>query len=224
MTDNWYYHSEEFGQVGPVSLDKLKRILAALSNPKAVLVWHSGLKDWVDASNVRELSGILTAAENRSAKAAREILAQRPSGVACQGCGRELGKRATRCPDCGAKAPKSMGKQIVAGSLIAVGIFAFVLTTHETSTTTQPRVTEHFMKRDAYGCRSKEAFERVARYAGEKDHQAFLLAIISGNCPTLKKGQTVALEDTALFSGLLCVRPTGEIGCYWTFVEAVGDR
>lgn len=84
------------------------------------------------------------------------------------------------------------------------------------------------MKRGSFGCKSKDNFEKWVRLLvdGDKDaaKQFMMVSIMSDQCALLDEGQTVALDDTAIFSGLLCVRPRGAIDCLWTNLEAVGNR
>ncbi len=54
MSDGWYYLSAE-GHVGPLSLERLKEILATFPNRIDVLVWSEGFPNWERAENVPEL-------------------------------------------------------------------------------------------------------------------------------------------------------------------------
>jgi hypothetical protein len=54
VSDGWYYLSAE-GHVGPLRLEKLKKILATFPNGKDVLVWREGFSGWERAQNIPEL-------------------------------------------------------------------------------------------------------------------------------------------------------------------------
>lgn len=48
--------------------------------------------------------------------------------------------------------------------------------------------------------------------------------IMTGMIKTIPKGTMVEIEDTAIFSGLIKIRPKGEVQSYWTVTGAVyGD-
>ena len=56
------------------------------------------------------------------------------------------------------------------------------------------------------------------------DREAFskelLKSLMSGQCIRFRAGQVVQIEDTALFSGMIKLRPAGSTEGYWTNVEA----
>ena len=58
MSDVWYYAEGE-KTVGPVKLAELTAILSRVSIAKEVLIWRTGLADWVKAENVQELAPYL---------------------------------------------------------------------------------------------------------------------------------------------------------------------
>ncbi|WP_410052566.1 DUF4339 domain-containing protein [Bradyrhizobium sp. SZCCHNR1070] len=53
LSDIWYY-TDYKGQVGPVSVQQLKDVLARVSEPASVLVWRDGFAEWKRASDVPE--------------------------------------------------------------------------------------------------------------------------------------------------------------------------
>ena len=55
MSDGWYY-SDEFGQIGPLSLQDLKKKLDSIRNPADAFVWRAGFPDWMEVRTVAELS------------------------------------------------------------------------------------------------------------------------------------------------------------------------
>lgn len=88
------------------------------------------------------------------------------------------------------------------------------------------RAQEQTISSDNYfGCTSKDYFEKIASYAADKDLEAFkkalLAGLLDGTCTMFKRGETVYLEDTSIFSGLVKVRRRGETLEYWTAMEAV---
>ena len=46
-----YYYGKDEEKIGPLSLDELKKV----DIKDDTLVWHEGLKDWVKASELKEL-------------------------------------------------------------------------------------------------------------------------------------------------------------------------
>jgi hypothetical protein len=109
---------------------------------------------------------------------------------------------------------------------------AYVGAVHPTATTRPatalPTSNDYFVKQDTFACRSKELFERSVRYLVDRDEGAYkkllLGGVASGQCVFLKEGEKVFLGDTAIFSGLVCARPKGEMDCFWTYTEAVARR
>ena len=61
VQDVWYY-ADRNGQVGPLSLQKLRETLASFSTANAsdVSVWHAGFEDWKFAKDVPELGALQT--------------------------------------------------------------------------------------------------------------------------------------------------------------------
>jgi hypothetical protein len=74
------------------------------------------------------------------------------------------------------------------------------------------------------GCQMRDDYEYLTSLSVQGDMDAFrtayATAIVTGRCVKLKPGATVYLDDTALFSGLIRVRPKGELAAYWTGAEA----
>ena len=55
VSDKWYYaHDDQ--QVGPLTLQELKKALAAFSNAEDVLIWCRGFADWKQVKDVPELN------------------------------------------------------------------------------------------------------------------------------------------------------------------------
>ncbi|XSC44032.1 DUF4339 domain-containing protein [Bradyrhizobium sp. RDT10] len=50
----WYY-ADYKGQVGPLTLEQLRKILPKFPEPASVLVWRDGFADWAKAGDVAEL-------------------------------------------------------------------------------------------------------------------------------------------------------------------------
>jgi hypothetical protein len=51
----WYYADYE-GQVGPLTLEKMRNIIPKFPEPASVLVWRVGFANWARAGDVAELS------------------------------------------------------------------------------------------------------------------------------------------------------------------------
>lgn len=73
------------------------------------------------------------------------------------------------------------------------------------------------------GCQTKEMTSKLTSFIVDRDKEAFtklaLAGVLTGQCRTFSVGETAYLEDTAIFSGLVCVRPTGSVNCYWGPME-----
>lgn len=54
MPDAWYYATPE-EQVGPISLQELKKTLPTLPNVKDVYIWHDSLPEWIRAGDLAEI-------------------------------------------------------------------------------------------------------------------------------------------------------------------------
>lgn len=91
---------------------------------------------------------------------------------------------------------------------------------------TPPRAKgEMIIQGDAkFGCVDRDRFETLGRLIVEGDQSAFksqmLSALLQDQCVPFKDGETVYLEDTVLFSGLIKVRRKSEGTEYWTTIEA----
>jgi len=83
---------------------------------------------------------------------------------------------------------------------------------------------KHIVSDNYFGCEDRTQFEKIGSYAVNHDQQAFTQALdeglVDGSCVMFTSNETVYLTDTALFSGLIKVRPQGETQEYWTNVEA----
>jgi hypothetical protein len=76
-----------------------------------------------------------------------------------------------------------------------------------------------------FGCTDRDYFDRLVKYAVQKDLEAFKLGLASGlvsqTCVSFNDGESVFVADTAIFSGMVKVRRKGEVAEYWTNLEAV---
>jgi hypothetical protein len=82
---------------------------------------------------------------------------------------------------------------------------------------------DHRMVGASIGCKTKEEKSRLTHFLVDNDKEAFpkvaTTAMLIGNCKIFNEGDAVYLSDTAIFSGLVCVRPRGETECFWTNLE-----
>lgn len=89
--------------------------------------------------------------------------------------------------------------------------------------TTASSQSARISKRDALGCSDRETQTRIARIANSGDQEAFRkLAgsmILAGQCRIIKEGTALHLEDTAVWSGLACFRPAGQVSCLWASID-----
>lgn len=75
-----------------------------------------------------------------------------------------------------------------------------------------------------FGCTTKELFDEISGYRVAGDKEAFVDAmttgLMTGECTMFEAGETVYLEDTSIWSGMIQVRKPGERLKYWTNLEA----
>lgn len=78
---------------------------------------------------------------------------------------------------------------------------------------------------EAIGCAKREVHDQLSKIAASGDHEAFgklaAAGITSGACRMFNVGDDVFVEDIALLSGVACVRPKGDVACYWLVLEAI---
>lgn len=79
-------------------------------------------------------------------------------------------------------------------------------------------------RENIFGCKSREKFSSLVSMVAVDDMEAFTkslrLAFLRSECRALKPGTVVYIEDTALFSGLMKVRPRGSVDGYWVPMNA----
>ena len=59
MSDGWYY-AEGDKTVGPLELGEMQTVFSKTSDPRNLLVWKPGLKEWKRAEDVQELAGLIS--------------------------------------------------------------------------------------------------------------------------------------------------------------------
>lgn len=76
---------------------------------------------------------------------------------------------------------------------------------------------------DQIGCKSEEVQDTLVSLAVSGDREAFakmlLAGIATGNCRKWQIGDTVYIEKSR-WTGTSCLRPQGDVECYWTPREA----
>ena len=82
----------------------------------------------------------------------------------------------------------------------------------------------HIEGKGWFGCTTKELFDEISGYRVAGDKEAFVDAmtagLMTGDCTMFEDRETVYLEDTAIWSGMIQVRRPGERLKYWTNLEA----
>jgi hypothetical protein len=77
----------------------------------------------------------------------------------------------------------------------------------------------------AVACRDRYTYSRYIRIVMDRDEEAFqrflARALTTHECVVLQAGQTVYMEDVAMFSGVMKVRPRGEDVGYWVAWEMI---
>lgn len=78
------------------------------------------------------------------------------------------------------------------------------------------------------GCANKEAYEQLTKIAVQGDSEAFTRAlagsVITGQCVIFERGTVVFIDDTAILSGLVRIRPKGQVSAYWTAMETISTN
>ncbi|MDP9990411.1 hypothetical protein J2W28_000206 [Variovorax boronicumulans] len=78
------------------------------------------------------------------------------------------------------------------------------------------------------GCVNREVYDQLTKIAVQGDSEAFTRAlggsIITGQCVIFKRGDLVFIDDTAMFSGLVRLRPKGQVLAYWTAMETISTK
>ena len=73
------------------------------------------------------------------------------------------------------------------------------------------------------GCKNREDKDKLTGFSVDGDTEAFkkfaMAHILVGDCVLMNEGDVAFLEDTAIFSGLVCIRPKGETDCFWSEIE-----
>lgn len=76
-----------------------------------------------------------------------------------------------------------------------------------------------------FGCQDRGTHRRLVGFAVDRDNDAFakglMAEVLAGQCYLFTAGETVYLEDTAMFSGVVQLRPRGSTRSYWTAIEAI---
>ena len=95
-------------------------------------------------------------------------------------------------------------------------------------TTTQSDGSRVVSRASAAGCINRDVYDQLTKIAVQGDSEAFTRAlggsIITGQCIVFKRGDVVFVDDTALFSGLVRLRPQGQIRTYWTAMETISTK
>lgn len=80
------------------------------------------------------------------------------------------------------------------------------------------------IKADVIGCKDKGVRERLTTLRDSGDNAAYqrfgTVAFATGACRELKAGDSAYLEVNSAF-GYVCLRPYGDVACYWTFPQAI---
>ena len=58
MSDGWHYAQGQ-KSFGPLDLSKMQEVFSKASNPRNILVWKVGFKEWKRAEDVPELAGLI---------------------------------------------------------------------------------------------------------------------------------------------------------------------
>jgi TM2 domain-containing membrane protein YozV len=100
----WFYASGT-SQLGPVTLDAIRTLLANYSIEGTTLVWKKGQADWIPAKLIPELSDLCGGQPSARLIPALHTaeVSVNPTGAAsfCTSCGKSVSAKAVACPHCG---------------------------------------------------------------------------------------------------------------------------
>jgi hypothetical protein len=66
------------------------------------------------------------------------------------------------------------------------------------------------------GCKSRDDADRILQMWLEKDTDAAMTLISPGRCRWFRQGEQLSLSyQYAFFNDNICLRPKGEVDCYW---------
>jgi RecJ-like exonuclease len=157
--------------------------------------------------------------------------------IKCIQCGTEMPKKTPACPSCGERnkvAGHLSGVEVVL-MLIPVGFMFWWLANRDQTNVAKeatPTPVEQTISSDRYitgsnyfGCIEKDRHNRIFAMIVQNDTKAFTkalgAAIPSGACVVLKQGQKVFLDDVEITTGLIKIRPEGEVTSYWAIREVI---
>lgn len=168
--------------------------------------------------------------------------------IKCPECRKEVSSEAPTCPNCGSpiKTSKTSSKGLgCGGTLLLIIIILYVIGhfSHLTDKTTSPESpkpshtesasnnikknysipSRYITKGNFFACVEREDFENLTSYIVAKDKQAAMSMLDNIRCIYLKPGIEVQIMDTAIFSGLVQIRPIGSELTLWTNIEATEE-
>lgn len=159
--------------------------------------------------------------------------------IECPSCHEKISDEAEACPHCGYPlAKKQKEKAARAATLGCLGVLAIIILigvllsffgggpeTPQKQEAAAPSGDKTISGEHWFGCSDREVYEKLVGFAADKDTEAFnsglAAQLLSGQCKTFQSGETVIIADTAIFSGMVKVRPKGDVTEYWTALEAV---
>ncbi len=76
-----------------------------------------------------------------------------------------------------------------------------------------------------FGCRTEDAYKRLVSLASDVEafREYLVITVAAGECRAIPQRSGVFLERSALFSGMVRVRPVGSSMSLWTSREAVSE-
>lgn len=81
-------------------------------------------------------------------------------------------------------------------------------------------INKKIVRINGFGCVNADRFDRILSLHGAGDKKAaqnlLALSLVSQDCVQLTQGRTVFVEDISIWRQTRCVRPEGEVTCYWT--------
>lgn len=87
-------------------------------------------------------------------------------------------------------------------------------------------ISEEVFLRETFGCKDWETWKSLGKVVAQGDKEAFAKilypALAAGTCRRFKAGDRAYLSETAMLSASTCMRPKGEVGCYWVSIESTG--
>ena len=217
----WFY-SQDGAVIGPMPLASLKALWNAGELPTGTLAVQEGREDW------QALADVLGAVSEPSKAPSSPLAGRIPPPP--------LPQRAEKTPLPATKRAMGVKQWFLLAALVPLlGILMWVLSLpRDSSSDASPRQRhktetedsaslphKHVTKAGYLASPSREVVEQAIGYVVANDPEALNKLLETGTVFNLKGGMAVEIVESSLLSGMVKIRPRGEVVELWTNIEAV---